>query len=546
MIKNSENILFFPLSPSNNRPVVDVLLITGDLYIDHPSFGIAIITHLLESLGLTICVVSTPQYYDKSFLDTIPDVSLFIGITSGNLDSMVANYSSQRIERKINEYSIDNEVNFPNGLKIRPDLATIVYTSYFKSKYKVPIILGGIEASLRRLAHYDFITQKLRRSILIDSKADLIVYSMGEKAIVEIVNRLRNRENLIGINGTAIRTNKNFLENTDFIKLNSIKLPSFREILEEKQLLIKATTIVEENFTFKNDKVLVQEQNENSFVVVYPPQTPLSTEELDKIYSLPFKKEFPPYVNKIKAFEMIKNSITSHRGCFGGCSFCAIGLHQGKIITSRSKESIREEIKKLTKQNYFRGTVSDIGGPTANMYGSKCKINTCKKISCLFPSICENLILDEESYIKILEEAKNIDGVKNVFVSSGIRHDIAMLKKKETERIIIKHTSGRLKIAPEHIDEKILISMRKPSNQTLIDFIDFFESVKKENSLNFYIAAYIILSFHGSDDKSTKKLEQFLKKHNIKGKHYQDFTPTPMTLATAMFYSKKDINDNFH
>ncbi len=537
-MQENSNIIFLPLS-NKKLSTVDVLLVTGDLYIDHPSFGIAIIARLLESLGLTVCIVSTPPYYDKEFLKTVPDVKLFVGITAGNLDSMVANYSSQRVERKVNEYNIDNEVHFPNGLKKRPDLATIVYTSYFKSRYKVPIILGGIEASLRRFVHYDFVTQNLRRSILTDSKADLIIYSMGEKALTETVDRLKSGESLIGIDGTAIKMNGKSLEN-----IESIKLPSFKEIQNDRELLIKTTSILEENFTFKSDKILAQEQNDNNFVVVYPPQKPLTTEELDRVYALPFKKDFPAYVDRIKAFEMIKNSVTSHRGCYGGCSFCAIGLHQGKIITSRSKNSIVDEVKKLTKQNYFRGTVSDIGGPTANMYGSKCKTHGCKKVSCLYPSICENLILDEKSYMELLTEAKNIAGVKNLFVSSGIRHDIALIKKLETEKIIIEHTSGRLKIAPEHIDERILSLMRKPSNKTLIDFINFFNDIKNRNGLNFYIASYIILSFPGSSDNSVKRLEQFLTKYNIKTKHYQDFTPTPMTMATAMFYAKKDLNSN--
>lgn len=528
--------------PENaNKKKVDIMLVTGDIYIDHPSFGVAIIARVLENAGYTVAIVSQPEYFNLEYLEKLPDVSLFIGITSGNVDSVVANYSSMRNPRKEDNYSFDGNPFFENGLRRRPDRATIVYTSFFKKRYKdIPFVLGGLEASIRRFTHYDFVQQKLRKSILIDSKADILVYSMGEKAILEITKKIKNKETLFGIRGTVIKI-KDLKEIPPNLKF--LELPDYDSIIKERSNLIKATDIVEENMVFDKSLPLVQYQNP-FYVLSFQPQPQLNETELDTIYSLPFKRDYPEYCHKVPAYNMIKDSITSHRGCYGFCSFCAIHIHQGPIVSCRSKESIINEVKLISQRKEFKGTITDIGGPTANMYGTKCKIGWCKRPSCLFPDICPNLEIDTKKYLDVLQSIKKIKRVKNVFVSSGIRHDLSLIKLKETEVIIKEFTSGHLKVAPEHIDDKILKLMRKPPNDKFKKFIEFFNKIKSKNNLEFYILPYLILSFPASNNKKAKDLALFLKKHNVKTFQYQDFTPVPGTMATAIFYAKKDKEGN--
>jgi uncharacterized radical SAM protein YgiQ len=529
------HILFFPENHDNK---VDVLLITGDVYIDHPSFGIAIIARLLESRGYSVCVVSQPEYFNSQYLDILPEPGLFIGITAGNLDSVVSNYSGNRNERKKDSYSINGEPFFENGMNKRPGRAAIVYTSFIKQRFKnIPVVLGGLEASIRRFAHYDFVQQKLRKSILVDSKADILVYSMGEKAVIEIAQRLKNKQDLSGIKGTMIPLRKGDIDGSRGLS-NTVILPSFDEIISDNSLLIKATEITEENMVYDKADTLIQD-NGNSAVIAFPPQPYPDINEMDEIYSLPFRKDYPEYCKDVPAWNMIKDSITSHRGCYGKCSFCAISIHQGPVISMRSHESIINEIRKLTLKDFFKKTVSDIGGPTANMYGTSCKINWCKDPHCLYPEVCKNLIINENIYINLLENAMKLDDVKNVFVSSGIRHDLALLKENETEFIIINCTSGHLKIAPEHIDDEVLFLMRKPVNGIFMKFIEFFQKIKNKYKLNFYILPYLILSHPGSDDKSAEKLGIFLKENKISTHQYQDFTPVPGTMSTAMYFAGK-------
>jgi len=520
---------------------VDIILVTGDIYIDHPSFGVAIIARVLTDAGYSVVIVSQPEYFNDNYLKELPEVSLFIGITSGNVDSVVANYSGMRNPRKSDSYCIDGNPFFENGLRRRPDRATIVYTSFFKKRYKdIPFVLGGLEASIRRFAHYDFVQQKIRKSILVDSKADILVYSMGEKAVLEIAQRIKNRESFFGIRGTEIKL-KDLKELPEDFKF--IELPDYNSIIEKKYNLIKATEIVEENMVFDKSMPLIQFQNP-FYVLCFPNQPPLTESELDKIYSLPFKKDYPDYCERVPAYKMIKDSITSHRGCYGFCSFCAIHIHQGPTISCRSKNSIINEATILASKNNFKGTITDVGGPTANMYGTKCKIGWCKKPSCLFPEICPNLEIDSKKYIDILKKIKKINNINNVFVSSGLRHDLCLVKLKETEEIIKEFTSGHLKIAPEYTDDKILKLMRKPSNDKFKKFIDFFNKIKSKYNLKFYILPYIILSFPNSNNESTKKMALFLKNNNIKTFQYQDFTPVPGTMATAIFYAREDKEGN--
>lgn len=531
--------IYFLNNNNKNQTKVDILLVTGDMFIDHPSFGIAIIARVLENAGYSVCIVSQPDYLDPDFLKQLPEPQLFIGITAGNLDSIVNNYTSNRNQRKKDDYSIDGNPFFPNGKRKRPDRATIVYTSYLKQRFKnIPVVIGGIEASLRRFVHYDFIQQKLRKSILIDAKADILVYSMGEKSILAIADRLKNKQPLINIKGTCIKISQNEKDKFIFQKNNFQKLPSIEEITSDKAQLITATQMIEANMIPQHAKNLYQEQG-NFIVLSYKPQDPLSQTELDQLYALPFQKNMPEYCQQIPAWNMIKTSITSHRGCFGRCSFCAIASHQGPIISTRSQDSIVTEANKLLNKTFFKGTITDIGGPTANMYGTTCKIGWCKDPHCLFPEICPNLEIDKYIYQNLLNKVKNTKGVKNVFVSSGIRHDLALEKTEETAWIIKNATSGHFKIAPEHIDNKVLRLMKKPDRIIFEKFIQFFNTVNKKNQLNFFILPYIILSHPGSTIDSVRNLGKFLKQHRISIQQYQDFTPTPQTLSTAMFFAKK-------
>ena len=519
--------------PDKPHSVVDVMIVSGDIYLDHPSFGTAIISRVLHNAGYSVCIVSQPEYYDSDYINTLPDVRLFIGINAGNLDSIVANYTSNRTIRKNDSYSIDGIPTFSNGKLKRPDRATIFYTSYIKSRYKnVPIVLGGIEASLRRAVHYDYIQQKIRRSVLTDSKADLLIYSMGELAILDVAHAVENGTPLSDIRGTAYRTKT---------PPNGTYLPSYDDIQSDRKQLIKLNNIMEDNMNPDMADTLIQEQSPGDYVVINPPQRLLTTEELDAVYELPYRRDYPDYCSRVPAWNMIKESVTAVRGCFGRCSFCAITLHQGAAVTSRSAESVSREVALIAKAKYFHKTITDVGGPTANMYGLSCRIGWCRSPHCLFPTLCKNLIINDD-FLKLLQSIKTIDGVKNVFVSSGLRHDLCLHKPLETEYIIRNATSGHLKIAPEHVDDRILHLMRKPSNAAFEQFISLFERVKKQHNLKFYILPYIILSFPGSTSDSVKKLKSFLQRHHILTYQFQDFTPTPATLATAMYCAECDID----
>lgn len=535
----SNNIFFLPETHSQQR--VDVLLVTGDAYIDHPSFGIAVIARVLHDAGYSVCIVSQPPYFDRGFLDKLPDVGLFIGITSGNIDSVVNNYTPARHRRSEDVYSVNGATTFPSGEQIRPDRALIPYTSYFKSRYKgVPVVLGGIEASLRRFAHYDYVQDKLRKSALLDSKADIIVYGMGERAILQYAESLRSGKKPEAVSGTAVVPCRDELKALLEDK-KTVILPSFDEITHSKEKLLEAVKLIEANMVPGKAEALLQD-NGGRYVVSYPFDRLMTAEELDRVYALPFRKDYPEYCEDVPAWRMINTSITSHRGCYGRCSFCAITSHQGPAVVSRSAASILNEAVTLSGKSFFRGTISDVGGPTANMYGSSCRIGYCKDPSCLYPKICENLILDGESYVDILRKVKGLDGVKNVFITSGLRYDIALAERKPSEWLIRECTSGHLKIAPEHVSERVLAQMKKPDHKTFEAFIKFFEDVKRRNNLNYFILPYIILSHPGSDNGAVRELGDFLRQYKISVRQYQDFTPTPQTLSTAMFFSGNGLN----
>ena len=529
----ADNLFFLP-ETKRDFSSVDILLVTGDAYLDHPSFGIAIIARVLENAGYKIAIWSQPDYRNAEQLKKLPEVRLFIGITAGNIDSVVSNYTGTRSRRKDDAYSVDGNPFFPQGHQKRPDRATIVYTSFLKQRYKnIPIVLGGIEASLRRFAHYDYVQDKIRHSVLLDSKADIISYGMGEKSMVEIAKRIEEKRSLKGIEGTVIKIKPEECEGLT-------ALPSYEEVTSDKEKFLEMTALIEANMVHESACGLYQKDGMN-IVASFRPQPLLTQKELDDVYALPFRRNFPEYCERVPAWKMIQHSVTSHRGCFGRCSFCAIASHQGPLVSRRSEESIIAEVKKIALLENFHGTISDVGGPTANMYASFCKIGGCKDPKCLFPKICPNLQMNQADYVDLLFKIKNLPEIKHVFINSGIRYDMALEDKNAAEQMICNFTSGHLKIAPEHFCDDILRLMRKPPAKEFERFIAFFEQIKKKNHLNFYMLPYLILSHPGSTNDSARALGNFLLKHNISTRQYQDFTPTPQTISTAMFVSGKNM-----
>ena len=510
---------------------LDIIIITGDAYVDHPSFGPVIIARSMEAEGYKVGIISQPDWQSDADFKKLGRPRLFFGVSSGNMDSMINHYTALRKIRSEDAYS-------PGGKSgLRPNRAAIVYTQKVRSIYKdTPVILGGVEASMRRLPHYDYWSDKLRNSILFDSRADILVYGMGERTINEIAERIDN--------GKDIKEMKNIPGTVVMGKEveGAVVLPEFSNDLSKNDFL-KMRKIFWNDF---RDKVLIQ-KFAKSFLIHNPPAKPLSTKELDKVYDLDFTRQpHPDYKGKkIPAYIQIKDSVTAHRGCFGGCHFCAIGEHQGKTIRSRSIGSIINEIKIIAADKNFKSTISDIGGPSANMYGMSCKLGiseTCKITSCLFPEICPHLDTSHLEQKKLLNEVRKLRKVKHSFISSGIRFDLA-LKDIDYIKIIAKyHTSGLLKLAPEHISPEVLHYMNKPSIKLYERFHDIYSDYCNDIGKKQFIVPYIIVGHPGSSLKETIQLATYLKKNGIKLKQIQQFTPTPMTQSTMMYYTGLDFD----
>ncbi|MBI9069331.1 MAG: YgiQ family radical SAM protein [Salinivirgaceae bacterium] len=530
---------------------LDVVLFSGDAYVDHPSFGPAVISRVMENLGLRVAIVPQPNWQDdlRDF-KKFGTPRLFFGVTSGCMDSMVNHYTANKRLRSDDAYTPGGKAGF------RPDYATTVYTNILKKLYPdVPVIIGGIEASLRRVAHYDYWSDKLMPSILMDSKADLLVYGLGEKPIKEIVNLLEKGVPVNKIQTTpqtAFLINKN---ETPATKKNwkVQELDSFEACLKDKTKHAYNFKIVEEESNkYESDRII--QQSGKFKVVINPSLAPLTEKEIDEVYDLPYTRlPHPKYHNKpaIPAYEMIRHSVNSHRGCFGGCSFCTISAHQGKFVSSRSKESILAEIDKVAEMPDFKGYVSDIGGPSANMWKMKGKIEnvcrSCKRASCLFPKICPNLDTDHSQMIDLLKEVRNNPKIKKAFIGSGIRYDY--LDHQEVERsrfkeymsdIIVNHVSGRLKVAPEHTSSKVLRLMRKPDFDHFKLLVKHFDKVNADNGLNQQLIPYFISSHPECHEEDMADLAIKTKNMNFILEQVQDFTPTPMTLATVIYYSGID------
>ena len=518
--------------------LVDIVLVTGDAYVDHPSFGTAVISRVLENAGFRVAVLSQPDWHSKKDFQKFGKPGLFFGISAGNMDSMVNKYTSLKKVRNNDAYS-EGDQPFK-----RPDRAAIVYSHRAREAFKdVPIIIGGIEASLRRFAHYDYWSDRTRRSILVDSKADLLVYGMGENQALEIARRLSAGENIDstrGIRGTVFITRENEL----FDDKDTITIPSFDEIASDKTKFNTATRIIHEETNPYTAKTIIQFHGKRR-VVQIPPPFPLTSAELDKVYELPYtRKPHPSYKNPIPAFEMIKNSVTIMRGCFGGCSFCSIALHQGKIVQSRSEKSIIKEITDITKVEGSGVVITDIGGPTANMYRMGCVSRTvlskCRKLSCVYPSICSNLETDCGPLLLLLKKCRELKNVKHLFVSSGIRMDLALLNPEYIREIAKHHVSGYIKVAPEHISGPVLKVMKKPGKAVFENFKDRFTDFSKKAKKEQYVIPYLISSHPGAKMENELELALYLKDQGMRPRQVQDFLPSPMDIATSIYYTGRD------
>ena len=525
---------------------LDVLLVTGDAYIDHPSFGVALIGRLLEAHGLRVAILAQPRFNTNTDFKQFPSPSLFCGITAGNLDSIVANYTSNSRIRKTDAYS-------PNGNpwrgnlqakseRRRPDRASLIYSSLARSAFPgTPVILGGIEASLRRFVHYDYQQDKLRNSFLTEAKADLLVYGMGEKAVLEIVRRRQAGESLSGIMGTCERlTESQFAERFTHLKKSSNReyliLPSWQKIEDENALFLQAEVAIDRHARGRSSRFILQRQK-HQWILQHPPQPVLKTNELDAFYELPFTRRPHPDDNAdIPAYRMIRDSITIVRGCSGNCHFCAITRHQGAVIVSRSNRSIVREAKALSESSDFRGTISDLGGPTANLFATDCSIGGCRKRDCLYPKLCPNLIIDEERFLRLLQEVSSLKAVRHLFISSGLRMGLLLETEKLFKALLYHHTPGVLKIAPEHTVDEVLQLIHKEPHELLQKFVTRCnELTLKKGRKHAGLSPYIITSHPGSSPAIAEKMAADLKHLGLQLHSFQDFTPTPGTLSTAIY-----------
>jgi uncharacterized radical SAM protein YgiQ len=516
---------------------VDVVFVTGDAYIDHPSFAMAILGRVLEAAGFRVGMLSQPDWRTCDAWRTFGRPRLFFAISAGNMDSMINHYTANRKVRNSDAYS-------PGGrIGLRPDRATLAYCQRAREAYKgVPVIAGGVEASLRRLAHYDYWSDKLRRSILLDCKADLLVFGMGEDTIVQIARRLaegRSTRELRDLRGVAYALGASEQPPDD-----AITLPSWDDVRRDKWEFAEATKIIHNETNPYNARRLVQ-WHDRQAVVCNPPPLPVSQQVMDRIYDLPYTRQpHPCYREAIPAFEMIKDSVTIMRGCFGGCTFCSITAHQGRIIQSRSPESILGEIRSMADDPGFNGLVSDIGGPTANMYQMQCtrpEVEAiCRRQSCVHPTICKLLGTDHGPLINLMREARETPGIKKVLVASGIRMDLARRSPEYMRELVRHHVGGHLKVAPEHTDPHVLDKMRKPSSDDFEKFTDVFQRESQRAGKKQYVIPYFIASHPGSDLDAMIDLAVFLKRSGYRPDQVQDFIPAPFDVATAMYYTGLD------
>ena len=524
---------------------IDVILFSGDAYVDHPSFGASVIGRVLESQGLKVAIVPQPNWRDdlRDF-KKLGKPNLFFAVTAGNMDSMVNHYTASKRLRSNDAYTADGKSN------ARPDYASTVYCNILKDIFPdVPIVLGGVEASLRRVVHYDYWSNKLKPSILADTKADLLLYGMAEKSIIELIKLLKKGvpfNSIKSIRQTCFLTQDS--KDLDFDKTKSIKLFSYEDCKKDKLKYAKNFKHVEIESNSVFAKTLYQ-KHANQWLVINPPYRPDEDGEIDVWYDLPYTRlPHPKYWKKgpIPAYEMIKFSINMHRGCFGGCSFCTISAHQGKFVTNRSEASIKKETEQIVKSHDFKGIISDIGGPSANMYKMKGvdleECDTCKRPSCIFPNVCHNLDTNHDALLSVYKSVRETEGVKKAFIGSGIRYDLALAQeprkaKEYLTQVMRHHVSGRLKVAPEHTSDQVLKLMRKPNFSNFEEFTNLFNHINEKEQLREELIPYFISSHPGSKTEDMADLAAKTKSMNFRLEQVQDFTPTPMTVATVMYYA---------
>ena len=518
----------------------DFVYVIGDAYVDHPSFGHAIISRILENHGYSVVIISQPDWKNPKSIDVFGRPRLGFLVSGGNMDSMVNHYSVTRHRRKTDSFT-------PGGVMgKRPDYATVVYCNLIRQTYKdVPILIGGIEASLRRLAHYDYWSDAMKRSILLDSQADLLMYGMGERSIVEIADALNagmDVKDITYIDGTVFKCRE--LDES----LPTIILPGYEELQKNKRTYAESFKIQYGNcdpFTAKR----LAEPYGKEYVVQNPPQKPLTMEEMDAVYDLPYCRAYHPSYEKlggVPAIEEVKFSLVSNRGCFGACSFCALTFHQGRIVQVRSHESILAEAEKMVKDPDFKGYIHDVGGPTANFRHPACEKQmtkgACGGRQCLYPTPCKNMNADHSDYVALLRKLRKIPGVKKVFVRSGIRFDYLLADSKDTffRELVQYHISGQLKVAPEHVSDAVLCRMGKPRNAVYNRFVDKYFALNKQYNMNQFLVPYLMSSHPGSTMKEAVELAEYIRDMGYNPEQVQDFYPTPSTLSTVMYYTGLD------
>ena len=523
-----------------NISQLDFIYVIGDAYVDHSSFGPAVISRVLESRGYTVGIIAQPDWRMDESIAVLGEPRLAFLVSSGNMDSMVNHYTVAKKHRKTDLYS-------PGGrMGLRPDRAVTVYSNLIRKTYKkTPIILGGIEASLRRLSHYDYWSDKVRRSVLLDSGADMISYGMGEHSVVEIADALASGlpiEQITFIKGTVYRS--------QLLPDDAVRLPDFERVSENKQSYCESFKIQYENTDSKNAHVLAEYYGTRGYLIQNPPAEPLTQQEMDDVYELPYMRAWHPMYDAlggIPAYDEIRFSLTANRGCFGSCNFCALTFHEGRFVQARSCESLVREAKLLTSAKDFKGYIHDVGGPTADFTGPSCekqiKTGACRNRQCLFPKACKNVKSDHRQYLKVLHSLRAIPGVKKVFIRSGIRFDYCILDNDRTfiKELAEHHISGQLRVAPEHVSDRVLRQMGKPDHKTYEEFLKLFDRYNKEyekkTGVKQYVLPYFMSSHPGSTVEDAIELAEYIRDMGFTPEQAQDFYPTPGTVSTCMFYT---------
>lgn len=525
---------------------IDILLVNGDAYVDHPAFGGAIIGRFLERRGFRVGMIAQPDYRGIEDITRLGRPRLMVGVTAGNLDSMLNKLTAQKKVRSEDQYS-------PGGRTgLRPNRASIVYANLCRQAFPgLPIVLGGIEASLRRIAHYDYWSDQVRRSILLDAKADILIFGMGERPVWEVADRLRKGQDVRSIRdvrGTAVVLRKGEweqIEESSYVTDGkTVILPSHETAAADKAAFSAMSRAFQFETNPGNARPILQPHGVEA-VYLNPPAFPLATEDMDELYDLPFAR-VPHFAYKepIPAYETVKHSIVTMRGCFGGCTFCSITEHEGRVIQSRSAESILREVRALRRMEDFRGTITDLGGPTANMYQMKCKDeaieSACRRMSCVFPDVCENLNTDHGPLLEVMKSVREQPGIRKVFIASGVRYDLAERSPEFVAELARHHTGGQLSVAPEHNKKDVLDRMKKPGIQSYERFVEQFSCASQEAGKEQHLVPYFISGHPGSTLREMVDLALYLKQEGLRPRQVQDFIPTPMSMATAMYYTGLD------